>query len=92
MRIEEIRKRNPQITIDLMQHHEKLKCNYFLLHYGLTVVIRHKRLCKDGKYRGYQGSTEYCGRGLIEDDEIGRAVPFASSEMRDLVEVVKEYT
>ena len=92
MKLEEYTKRNQKLTIYLMQHVDRIKCgNPKHWNNHTTIVLKHKKLCKDGKYRGYKNAVEYCGINLLEKIKNGESVPFSSSEMKDLKEVVKEY-
>lgn len=90
--LEKFKKRNPQISIYLMQHINRIRCDN-LSHWNEkgTIILRHKKLCKDGKYRGIQNAPEYCGKNLIEKRNRGDMIPFSSSELKDLEELLKNY-
>lgn len=89
MKLNEFKKRNPQLTIYLMYHINRIKCDNLNHYKDIVVILRHKKICKDGKYRGIINGIEYCGINLIEKRDRGDIVPFSSSELKDLEEVIK---
>ena len=91
MEFNEFKKRNPQLTIYLMNHIDRIRCDNLGHYYNnnAVIVLRHKRLCKDGKYREIINGVEYCGVNLIEKNNQGCMVSFSSSELKDLEEVIE---
>jgi len=74
-----------------MAHIDSLKCQSFHYYKDHVLVIKHKRMCKDGKYRGYANSKQYCVSSLIIKDDDLEFIPFSSSEMNDLRRVHNFY-
>lgn len=88
MNIKEFNERNYRVSASIYgSHPNHLKCTNTLC-YGSSLTIRHKQLCKDGKFRVISNSIEYCAIDLLRSWNGGMdGVPFSSSEMRDLHEL-----
>lgn len=93
MEIEDYNKRNKKVDIFLMQHIPKgIICENGTCAntYETTIMLRHKTLCKDGKYRSSRGNLIYCAISLLVIWKKGKSVQFSETEMKDLEKVYND--
>lgn len=86
MDFKEFNQMNYKVNAYLMQHISRIDCQTLNCanSYENTIIIMHKTLCKDDKYRVYKWNKEYCGFSLLIRLQDGEGVPFSSTEMKSL--------